>query len=260
MNTIRIELEEHWAWITLNRPDKRNALNGELMDELDQVLAEFETKAEVRVVILTGEGNAFCSGLDLEALQQLSRKSYGESLQDSQRYANLLKRIYLHPKPSIAAVNGPAIAGGCGLASVCDITLAATTAKIGYTEAKIGFVPAIVSYFLIRSVGEKHAREILLTARLLQATEAQRLGLISEVIDPSQLRSRAQEVARELCENSPHSLETTKSLLARMSALDLDSALNYACKINAESRFTPDCAEGVTAFLEKRPPQWSKFR
>jgi methylglutaconyl-CoA hydratase len=256
MNTLRIELEERWAWIILNRPDKRNALNGELMDELEQVLADFETKAEVRVLILTGEGNAFCSGLDLEVLQQLSRKSFGESLQDSQHYANLLKRIYLHPKPSIAAVNGPAIAGGCGLASACDITLAATTAKLGYTEAKIGFIPAIVSYFLIRSVGEKHAREILLTARLLEAAEAQRLGLVSEVIHPSQLRSRAQEVARQLCENSPQSLKTTKSLLARIPALDLDAALNFACKLNAETRFTPDCVEGVAAFLEKRPPHW----
>src|SRR5262245_42537693 len=147
MGIIRTELEEQWVWIILNRPDKRNALNPELISELDQRLATFEDGIEPRVLIISGEGPAFCSGLDLKELQQMSRKSYAESLQDARSYAQLLKRIYRHPKPIIAAVNGPAIAGGCGLASVCDVTLAASTAKFGYTEAKIGFVPVVVSYF-----------------------------------------------------------------------------------------------------------------
>lgn len=256
MGIIRTELEEQWVWIILNRPDKRNALNPELISELDQRLAAFEDGIEPRVLIISGEGPAFCSGLDLKELQQMSRKSYAESLQDARNYAQLLKRIYRHPKPIIAAVNGPALAGGCGLASVCDVTLAASTAKFGYTEAKIGFVPVVVSYFLVRIMGEKNARELLLTARLIEAAEAHRLGLVNEVVEPTELRSRSREVARQLCQNSPHSLKITKLLLALLSAPDLDEALNYACELNAQSRSVPDCVEGVAAFLEKRPPRW----
>jgi len=256
MNTIRTELEDRWAWIFLNRPGKRNALSAELIAELNQTLADFEDGAEQRVLIITGEGKAFCSGLDLEELQQMNRKSYEESLQDAHRYAQLLKRIYLHPKPIVAAVNGAAIAGGCGLASICDVTLAASIATFGYTEAKIGFVPVIVSNFLIRYMGEKNARELLLSARLIEAAEAQRLGLVNEVVDLGQLRARAREVARQLVANSPHSLKATKVLLAKLSIPDLEEALNYACELNAQSRSTPDCIEGVAAFLEKRQPRW----
>jgi methylglutaconyl-CoA hydratase len=257
MGVIRTELEERWVWIILNRPDKRNALNRDLISELEQRLAAFEDGIEPRALIISGEGKAFCSGLDLEELQQMSRKSYAESLQDARSYAQLLKRIYLHPKPIIAAVNGPAVAGGCGLASVCDVTIAASTAKFGYTEAKIGFVPVVVSYFLVRIMGDKNARELLLTARLIEAAEAHRLGLVNEIVEPAEVRSRSREVARQLSENSPHSLKVTKLLLANLSAPDLDEALNYACELNAQSRSVADCIEGVAAFLEKRPPRWA---
>jgi len=257
MGVIRTELEERWVWIILNRPEKRNALNSELTLELDRQLAAYEEGVEPRVVIISGEGNAFCSGLDLEELKKMSGKSFAETLHDARNYAQLLKRIYLHPKPIIAAVNGPAVAGGCGLASVCDLTIAASTAKLGYTEAKIGFVPVIVSYFLVRIMGEKNAREILMTARLMEAVEAQRLGLVNEVVEMGELRSRARAAARQLSENSPHSLKLTKLLLAKLSAADLDEALEYGCELNAQSRSAPDCVEGVTAFLEKRSPKWA---
>jgi methylglutaconyl-CoA hydratase len=215
-----------------------------------------EGNLETRVVLLTGEGKAFCSGLDLEALQRMSSQSLEESLEDAQRYARLLKRIYLYPKPMIAVLNGAAIAGGCGLASVCDLILAAPTAKLGYTEARIGFVAAIVSYFLVRCVGEKTARELLLTARLIDAAEALRLGLVNEVVEVSQLVSRASELARQLSENSPQSIRSTKTLLAKISSPDLDAALDYACELNAASRSSADCVEGIAAFLEKRAPVW----
>jgi methylglutaconyl-CoA hydratase len=186
----------------------------------------------------------------------MSRQSLEESLEDAQRYARLLKRIYLYPKPMIAVLNGAAIAGGCGLASVCDLILAATTVKLGYTEARIGFVAAIVSYFLVRCVGEKTARELLLTARLIDAAEALRLGLVNEVVEVSQLVSRASELARQLSENSPQSIRSTKTLLAKISSPDLDAALDYACELNAASRSSADCVEGIAAFLEKRAPVW----
>ena len=240
----------------MNRPERRNALNTELLNELRQAFTELEANAEVRAVILTGEGKAFCSGLDLAELQQMHQKSFEESLADSRRYADLLKQIYLYPKPVIAALNGPAIAGGCGLASVCDFVVAARSARLGYTEAKIGFVAAIVSYFLVRSVGEKAARDLLLTARHIEAAEADRIGLVNEVTEDGMLLPRVRELCRILCGNSPQSVRASKDLLARIVSPDLDEVLEYACELNARSRSSADCIEGVAAFLEKRPPRW----
>jgi methylglutaconyl-CoA hydratase len=257
MNTIRIEHDERWAWVYLNRPDRRNALNAELLNELRTALTELESNAQVRVVIITGEGKAFCSGLDLEELRRMHQKSFEESLADSRRYADVLKQIYLYSKPVIAALNGPAIAGGCGLASVCDLVVAARSARLGYTEAKIGFVAAIVSYFLVRSVGEKTARDLLFTARHIEAEEACRLGLVNEVVEDTELLPRVRELSLQLCANSAQSIRASKALLARIVSPDLDEALAYACELNARSRSSADCIEGVAAFLEKRPPKWA---
>jgi len=256
MNTIRIEHEERWAWVYLNRPARRNALNTELLNELRTALTELESNDRFRVVIITGEGQAFCSGLDLEELQRMHRKSFEESLADSRRYADVLKQIYLYSKPVIAALNGPAIAGGCGLASVCDLVVAARSARLGYTEAKIGFVAAIVSYFLARNVGDKAARDLLLTARHIDAEEACRLGLVNKIVEDTELLTRVRELSRQLCANSAQSIRASKALLARIVSPDLDEALDYACELNARSRSSADCVEGVAAFLEKRPPKW----
>lgn len=257
MNTIRVTFEERWAWIHLNRPASRNALNTETLNELSQSLADLDAKPEVRAVLLTGEGKAFCSGLDLEELQQMHHKSFEDSLTDSRRYADVLKQIYLHSKPVVAALNGPAIAGGCGLASVCDLVVAARSARLGYTEAKIGFVAAIVSYFLVRSVGERAARDLLFTARHIDADEAYRVGLVNEVVDDAALLPRVRELARQLCSNSTQSIKACKALLARTVSPDLDEALEYACQLNARSRSSADCVEGVASFLEKRKPNWA---
>lgn len=257
MNTIRVEHEERWAWIYLNRPNRRNALSTELLNELRTALTELELNATVRVVILTGEGKAFCSGLDLEELQQMHHKSFEESLADSRRYADVLKKIYLCSKPVIAGLNGPAIAGGCGLASVCDLVVAARSARLGYTEAKIGFVAAIVSYFLARNVPEKTVRDLLFTARHIDADEAYRLGLVNEVVEDTELLTRVRDLSRQLCSNSAQSIRASKALLARTVSPDLDEALDYACELNARSRSSADCIEGVAAFLEKRPPKWA---
>ncbi|MEW5978816.1 MAG: enoyl-CoA hydratase-related protein [Acidobacteriota bacterium] len=254
--TLRIETEDHWAWIVLNRPDRRNALNAELILELQEAIAELDGQASVRAVLITGEGKAFCAGLDLEALQQIAQKNFEENRLDSLRYANLLKAIVLSAKPVIAVVNGPAVAGGCGIVTACDLALAADSAKLGYPETRIGFVPAIVSWFLLRAVGDRHARDLLLTGRLIGAAEAKEIGLVNEVVAPSQLLERARARAAEFCECSPDSLKVTKALLAEIGCRDLDEALERACQLNAESRATADCIEGVAAFLEKRTPRW----
>ena len=171
--------------------------------------------------------------------------------------ANLFRRLYDFPKPTIAAVNGAAIAGGTGLATLCDFTLAVPETKFGYTEVRIGFVPAIVSTFLLRQVGEKMARDLLLTGRLFDAAEAQRIGLVSEIVPAENLMTRARELAAQLMDNSPASLRYTKRLLSDAARAELNAQIEAAVRENAAIRETADFREGVTSFLEKRKPKWS---
>jgi methylglutaconyl-CoA hydratase len=254
--TIQLAYEDALAIITLNRPDKRNAISYELIEEL---LAAFDqvAKSSALVLLLTGAGKAFCSGMDLENLKSLIGRSPEQSLKDTQTMARLFSTLYDFPKPTIAAVNGAAIAGGTGLATLCDFTLAVPDAKFGYTEVRIGFVPAIVSTFLLRQVGEKIARDLLLTGRLFDANEAQRIGLVSEIVSPENLMSRAHELAALLMENSPASLRYTKRLLSDAARAELDVQIAAAVRENATIRETADFREGVTSFLEKRKPKWS---
>lgn len=254
--TIQYAADGGIATITLNRPDKRNAISYELIDDLLGVLEEIG-KSSALVVILTGAGKAFCSGMDLDNLKALTGRSHEQNLQDSQTMARLFRALYDFPKPTIAAVNGPAIAGGCGLATLCDFTLAVPEAKFGYTEVRIGFVPAIVSTFLLRQIGEKHARDLLLTGRIIGSDEAHRVGLINEVVPPEKLLDRARDLAAQLMENSPASLACTKRLLSEYASRELDLQTQSAVRENAAIRATHDFREGVTSFLEKRKPQWS---
>ena len=254
--TIQVSSEAQVATITLNRPDKRNAISYELIDELLAAFTEI-AKSPALVLILTGAGKAFCSGMDLENLKQLLGRSPEQNVKDSETMARLFRSLYDFPKPTIAAVNGPAIAGGCGLATLCDFTLAVPEAKFGYTESRIGFVPAIVSTFLLRQIGEKHARDLLLTGRIINADEAHRLGMVNEVVAPEKLLPRARELADQLIENSPASLACTKRLLSDLARKDLDAQLQSAVKENAAVRTTQDFREGITSFLEKRKPHWS---
>ncbi|HEX8816562.1 MAG TPA: enoyl-CoA hydratase-related protein [Terriglobales bacterium] len=255
-NTIQLSTENGVATITLNRPDKRNAISYELIDDLLAALEEV-AQSPALVLVLTGSGKAFCSGMDLENLKALLGRSPEQSLMDSQTMARLFRSLYEFPKPTIAAVNGPAIAGGCGLATLCDFTLSVPDAKFGYTEVRIGFVPAIVSTFLLRQVGEKHARDLLLTGRIITADEALRIGLINEVVPSDKLISRAKELAAELMENSPASLRYTKRLLSDNARRELDVQVETAVLENAAVRSTADFHEGITSFLEKRKPKWS---
>jgi methylglutaconyl-CoA hydratase len=254
--TIRYEAEPPITVLTLNRPEKRNALNPQLISELSEAFAIAGADNQCRVVLLQAEGKAFCAGMDLESLQTISSQSAEKNLEDSRQLAQLFRRIHTLPKPVIAVVAGAAVAGGCGLATVCDYTLATPEAKFGYTEVRIGFVAAIVGVFLTRQIGEKRARELLLSGRLIESAEALRLGLISEVIPAAQIPTRARHIAAELAANSPQGLATTKALLAGREALDAE--LEHACRVNAEARLSEDCREGVRAFLEKRPPRWAE--
>jgi methylglutaconyl-CoA hydratase len=254
--TIQLAYDARVATITLNRPDKRNAISFELIDDLIQALEEV-AKSDALVVILTGAGKAFCSGMDLDNLKALLGRSPEQNLQDSQTIVRLFRTLYEFPKVTIAAVNGAAIAGGTGLALLCDFTLAVPEAKFGYTEVRIGFVPAIVSTFLLRQVGEKQARDLLLTGRLFGADEAARMGLINEIVPPENLMTRTRELAALLMENSPASLRATKQLLTQHARAEIDSQIDAAVRENAAIRNTADFREGISSFLEKRKPTWT---
>jgi methylglutaconyl-CoA hydratase len=254
--TIQLAYDSGVATITLNRPDKRNAISFELIDDLLHGLQEVEA-SDALVLILTGAGKAFCSGMDLENLKVLIGRSPEQNLQDSETMVRLFRSLYEFPKITIAAVNGAAIAGGTGLALLCDFTLAVPEAKFGYTEVRIGFVPAIVSTFLLRQVGEKLARDLLLTGRIFDAEEAFQMGLIAEIVAPENLKARSRELAALLIENSPASLRATKKLLNDHARAELDAQIQAAVRENAAIRTTADFREGIASFLEKRKPVWS---
>ena len=253
--TILIDDAPPIRTITLNRPERRNAMTHEMQAELISALEE-TARGEFRVLILTGAGEAFCSGLDLSELQAMQNKTAADHRTDAERIAKLFVTLYELPIPTIAAVHGPAIAGGTGLAMTCDFTLATPGSKFGFTEVRIGFVPALVSAFLSLQVGEKRCRDLLLTGRLFDATEAHQFGLVNEVVPHGELTTRVQGLAETLLGNSPESLSATKRLLAAQNRAWLDAAIAAALEANAASRETADFREGVAAFLEKRKPSW----
>ena len=254
--TIQLGFEGQLATLTLNRPEKRNAISFELIDDLLRALDEVR-QSDAVILILTGTGKAFCSGMDLENLKALIGRTPEQNLQDSQTMVRLFRSLYEFPKVTIAAVNGPAIAGGTGLALLCDFTLATPEAKFGYTEVRIGFVPAIVSTFLLRQVGEKQARDLLLTGRIFDAKEAAEMGLVKEIVPAEQLMRRARELAHALMENSSASLLATKKLLSDHARAEIDAQIEEAVRSNAAIRLTADFREGISSFLEKRKPVWT---
>jgi methylglutaconyl-CoA hydratase len=227
-----------------------------------ELIAAMEDAAagDCRVVVFAGAGEAFCAGLDLSALQGMNDKSAAEHTADATRVARLFRTLYELAKPTIAVVHGAAVAGGTGLATMCDFTLAVPGAKFGYTEVRIGFVPAVVSAFLVLQIGEKQARDLLLTGRLFTSEEALRLGLVNEVVEVERLDARMLELVGVLKANSPEALAATKRLLRAQNKVWLDAAIAEALAANAEARGTHDFHEGVAAFLEKRKPVWKVDR
>lgn len=253
---IFIEEEDSLRRITLNRPERRNAMTPEMQMELIAALEDAPATG-CRALVLTGAGDAFCAGLDLRSLQASIEKNSLEARAEAERVARMFLALHEMDMPSIAAVNGPAMGGGAGLAVVCDFTLASPEAKFGFTETRIGFVPAVVSAFLTLQIGEKRSRDLLLTGRIVDAKEAMHLGLVNEIVSQEELLRRARELAEELAHNSPQATRITRRLLAAQSRPWLDTAIVAAIDASVEARETSDFREGVTAFLEKRKPAWS---
>jgi methylglutaconyl-CoA hydratase len=255
--TLQIQEAEGIHTITMNRPERRNALNPQMIAELTHAINDASTCA-CGVVVLTGAGTAFCSGMDLENLRALGTQRPEDQRADAESTMWMMRRLYDLAKPTIAAVNGPAIAGGTGLATLCDFTLAAPQARMGYTEVRIGFIPAMVSVFLLEMVGEKKAKALLLSGRVLDAEEALALGLVTEVVPDGELMSRVYSLAALLLKNSPESMSAVKKLLSSFAKERLDRDLARAMRWNEKIRNSPDFHEGLQAFLEKRDPVWQR--
>lgn len=242
--------------LQLARPQVRNALSRSLRRSLASALAEAKDDADVRAVVLTGQGNAFCAGLDLGELKGSLTFPSEQHRSDSRALADLFLQMVRFPKPLLAAVNGHAVAGGAGLVTACDVAVMADDAKIGYTEARIGFVAALVSVLLVRQVGDKHARDLLLSARLISATEAARLGLVNEVCPKDEVLPLTLARAEQMVANAPSSLRLTKELLAGVGGMSLEDGMRWAVDVNALARTGDELSEGVRAFLDKRDPDW----
>ena len=247
---IKSEVKSNTAIITLNRPEKRNALHPFLVEQLKNKLVEFEKDDSVKSLIITGEGNTFCAGADLEYLQKISNNSAIENYEDSKSLAEMFLMIYEFPKPIIAAVNGAAIAGGCGLATVCDFIVAhPENSKFGYSEVKIGFIPAIVSIFLIKKVGEGLAKQLLLEGEIISGKRAYEIGLVNYINE--NVLDESINLAERLNNNSVESLRMTKQMINSISNLSVKEAVNQCIDLNVISRSTDEFKNGIKTFLNK---------
>ncbi len=260
MNFERVayKVDNRRAIITLNRPEKRNALDDVMVKELTTAFTSASKDQNAKVVLLDANGPAFCAGADLEYLQRVAKFDQAENRADSQQLANLFRLIYEIRKPVIAVVNGPALAGGCGLATVCDFVIASEEkATFGYTEVRIGFIPAVVMIFLIKRVGEGRARELILRANIIGAAEAKELGLVSLIVPEKQLQTTAERLTDELLtQNSLMSMGLCKEMLSKLHGLNFVDSLDFAANMNAAARMSSDCKQGIAAFLKKDKIQW----
>lgn len=245
------------ANITLNRAEKRNAFNSDLVKELIATFEKAEHDEKVKVIVLKATGEVFSAGADLDYLKKLQSNSFEENLKDSDLLKKLFHQIYQQPKIVIAQVEGHAIAGGCGLASICDFIFAVPEAKFGYTEVKIGFIPAIVAIFLIRRIGEGRAKELLFSGDLITSERALHIGLINYLVDADKIEAEVNTFAAKLCKGtSAQSIALTKQLLNNVQDLPLVDALDFASEMNAHARSTEDCKNGISAFLNKNKIEW----
>jgi len=257
MNYVQTNVKDRIGYIILNRLEKRNALNAEFVNELKSTLKSYEDQNEVRAIVLKSSGETFCAGADLEYLQQLQNYTFEENLTDSHGLAALFKLIYAFPKPVITIVNGPAIAGGCGLATVGDFCFASPASTFGYTEARIGFIPAIVTIFLKKKVNETISKKLVMTGETFSAAKAFNYGLITEIVEPDIMDAYVHEWVVKLIHNSSsNSLKMIKEMYCTLGYTSLDEDIRYACYMNATARETDDCKKGISAFLSKQKISW----
>jgi methylglutaconyl-CoA hydratase len=256
-NSIKFQVRDKVAYISMNRPEKRNAMDAEMVEEIYRVLTEADEDDKIRAIIFSGEGSTFCSGADLDYLLKVSKSPVSSNIKDSENLANLFREIYQSRKLTCAVVRGAALAGGFGLALACDVVFASEKAKFGFTEVKIGFVPAIAMNFALRKLRESDMRKLVLTGAIIDAQEAMRLGVVSEIIDDDEINSHVQDFLREfVSKTSRGAITLTKEMLTHVHGLTFDEALKYSVNKNVEARFTSDFKKGIESFLNKKNLEW----
>jgi methylglutaconyl-CoA hydratase len=253
---ISLTVTDGIAAVTLNRPDIKNAFNDDMIQELIQCYKKLGTSDSVRVVTLTGEGTAFCAGADLHWMGKMVDYSFEENLDDAREVSRLMETIFDCPKPTIALVNGPAIGGGTGLAAANDIVIASDKALFSLSEVKLGIVPACISPYVIRRMGEKNAREYFITGDRIDAALAEKTGLANYSVDSGDLQSKANEIIRKILSSGPNAITVCKELLNKVPTMELKEAGEYTARVIAEIRITDEAQEGIRAFLNKRKPSW----
>ncbi|MSP58400.1 MAG: methylglutaconyl-CoA hydratase [Flavobacteriales bacterium] len=251
------EIQERVAYLILNYTEKRNALCPALVEDMTAAILDFNTQQDIKVIVIKSAGKPFCAGADLHYLTQMRNFTIEENEKDSSLLRHLFDAIYLSPKLVISQVEGPALAGGCGLATLADLCIATPEASFGYTEVKIGFVPALVMVYLCEKVGGAVMADLLLTGRILSADEALKLHLVQRIVDTDLIAEYVNNLAVELCENtSSQAVSSIKTMLRAIPIMNRIEALDYAVKQNAKARGTKDCKKGMDAFLNKQKIKW----
>jgi methylglutaconyl-CoA hydratase len=255
--TIQVEREGRVGRVWLNRPDVRNAFDAVLIGELREALKALGGDAGVRVVVLSGRGSSFCAGADLNWMREIVRFSYEQNLAESLDLAALHWELYNLPKPTIARVNGPAIGGGVGFLSACDMAVASEEAVFGLSEVKIGLVPACIAPYVVRRIGESRARQYFLTGERIDARRACEIGLVHAVAEPAKLDATVGEWIELLLSSGPEAMTKAKELLRRVPGMDAAEARRFTAEMIAGLRTSVEGQEGMAAFLEKRKPRWT---
>jgi methylglutaconyl-CoA hydratase len=256
--TISYDVRNNIAYVIFNRPEVHNAFNDIMIRELIRVFDHLSKRDEIRAVVVTGEGKSFCAGADLNWMRRVKDYSYDDNLRESLELSDMLYRVYSNPKPTIARVNGAAIGGGTGLVAVCDVAVAATTAKFSFSEVKLGLIPACISPYVLKKCGEGRCREFFLTGERLSADRAMSAGLLNAVVPPEELDAAVEKYLAQLLSSGPEAITTCKELLRRIPCMSYDEVRKYTAEVIAQIRISAEGQEGMAAFLEKRRPNWSK--
>ncbi len=256
--TIKFEDRKHVAWITLNRPDVRNAFNAAMISEMTDIFRQINESSDLRVVVLTGAEQSFCAGADLNWMKDVLEFTYEQNLNDSLKLAEMFHLMFTCQLPTIALVNGPAIGGGCGMAAVCDIVIASENAVFSLSEVKLGLVPACISPYVIRRMGDKNCREYFLTGERLTAEKALAAGLANKISAPDKLFDTAQVIIDQLLSSGPKALAWCKQIIAESPIYPESEVGNYTAEVIAKLRMGDEAQEGIRAFFEKRKPKWCK--
>lgn len=258
LETVLYKAEKNVAYVTFNRPDVHNAFNDVMIRELAETFDDIGNRPEIRAVVLSGEGKSFCAGADLNWMRRVKDYSYEENLRESSELSDMLFCIYSSPKPTIARVNGAAIGGGTGLVAVCDIAIAASSAKFSFSEVKIGLIPACISPYVIKKCGEGRCREFFLTGERMTAERALGAGLVNKVVAMEELDKTVDQFTSQLISSGPEAITRCKELLRNVPLMTYDEVKRYTAEVIAQIRGSEEGQEGMTAFLEKRKPKWNK--